>query len=91
MPTLPTSLEVLKRLKIVYVCMKRITVYFGNIKTGGQAYQKFVGLDGLQFLSSVLWLIMSMDSSGTFIRQVESYIVCNNCPGNLVYVGALLA
>lgn len=36
-PTLPTSLEVLKRLKIVYVCMKRTMDFCGSIKIGEQA------------------------------------------------------
>jgi hypothetical protein len=36
MHTLQTSLEVLKQLKIVYVCMKRIMEFYGSIRIGGQ-------------------------------------------------------
>lgn len=37
MPILQILLEVLRRLRTVFVCMKRITGYYGSIKIGGQA------------------------------------------------------
>lgn len=70
MPILQTSLEELKQLKIVYACMKKIMESYGNIKTGELALQKSEDQGVLLSLSSVLWLTMSMDSIGTFIRQV---------------------
>ena len=46
MLTLQISLEVWKRLKIVSVCMKRITGFYGSIKIGEQVWQKFEGRGG---------------------------------------------
>ena len=68
MLTSQISLVASKQLKIVCVCMKRITEFCGSIKTGGQDWQKLEDLGGLLCPSFVLWLIMSMDSFGTSIR-----------------------
>lgn len=71
MLTSQISLVVLKPLKIVCACMKRIMEFCGSIKTGGRDWQKLEDLGGSLCPLSVLSLIMSMDSSGTSIRQVK--------------------
>lgn len=66
---LQTLLEELTQLKTVYACMKKIMEFYGSIKIGELALQKFEDQGALLFLLFALWLITSMDFFGTFIRQ----------------------
>lgn len=68
---LQTLLEELTQLKTVYACMKKIMESCGSIRIGELALLKSEDQGVLLFLLSALWLTMSMDFTGTFIRQVE--------------------
>lgn len=68
---LQTLLEELTQLKTVYACMKKIMESYGSIRIGELALLKSEDQGVLLFLLSALWLTMSMDFTGTFIRQVE--------------------
>lgn len=69
MHILQTSLEALKQLKIVYVCMKKTMESSGSIKIGELVQRKSEDPGALQFLLFVLLPIMNTVFTGTFTRS----------------------